>query len=216
MADLFQDTPVTLLSRLEKREEGPGHQKAWRVFFDLYHRPVRIAVVTILERHQQSDETLIDDVVADVFVAFAKAKFSYDPDRGKFRNYLWQLITWKAMRALRNLNHHFREVEPLLLADLVDPNAPMPDANLTLPEMAACRVALLCSLMEDVRSQVGPQTFLIFELTKLKGVPPEDVALELGVKRNVVDNAVRRIMLKLKELALKPEYQREYHENQLG
>ena len=52
--------------------------------------------------------------------------------------------------------------------------------------------------------------FEIFELVKLKGMSPENAAVELGVQRGVIDNTVYKVTKKLREIAANPEYQEEY------
>jgi len=67
-------------------------------------------------------------------------------------------------------------------------------------------------LIEDLRTQIPLRHFEIFEMTKLREMPPDQVAKELGVKRNVVDNTVYKVMKRLREIAARPEYQDEYYQ----
>jgi len=72
--------------------------------------------------------------------------------------------------------------------------------------------SLLNTVIEDLRTQVPLRQFEIFEMTKLKGMPPDEVAAELGVKRNVVDNTVYKVMKRLREISARAEYQDEYYQ----
>ena len=54
---------------------------------------------------------------------------------------------------------------------------------------------------------VSPRTYLIFELVKLDGESPEEVAKELGVRRNVIDNTIFKAMKKLREISPLEEIQ---------
>ena len=68
------------------------------------------------------------------------------------------------------------------------------------------------TLIEDLRAQIPMRHFEIFEMVRLKQMAPDEVAAELGVKRNVVDNTVYKVMKRLREMAAKPEYQDEYYQ----
>lgn len=212
MPDAFPDTPVTLLTRLEAGQNGVPCQEAWRTFFDLYHGPIRIAALGTFRKynwHTVPDD-LLEEVITDVVVSFYKAEFSYNPARGKFRNYLRQLTAWRIMDKLGKLSPlSCTTLENLGESEMVDP-ANRPDGEFEAKEHEAYRAALLATMLEDVRTRVSPQTFLMFELTKIQGRNPEEVATRFKVSRNVVDNASYRVLNKLRELASQPEYRKEY------
>lgn len=209
----FPDTPVSLLSCIENRHGGMPYQTAWSTFFALYHIPLRLAVVSEFRRckwHHVPQE-LLEDTMADIVVSFFKADFSYNPATGKFRNYLRQLVAW---RVRDKITQHPIPTEPLdatqsTFASEGSEGQPASEI-LEEREIKAHQSALLNMLLEDVRQRVSPQTFLMFEMTKILGHSPESVAEQFNVKRNVVDNATFRILKKLKELGALPEYQREY------
>lgn len=216
MPDAFPDTPVSLLSRLEERGSGLPYQDAWRSFFDLYHGPIRAAALVTFRRFNWNHvpDDLLEEVIADVVVSFFKAQFSYDPARGRFRNYLRQLTAWRIMDKLGKLPAKPpAQLESVEESDLADPvDSQQPDGELECTERASYRAALFATMLEDVRNRVSPQTFLIFEMTKIMGQSPDDVAAQFKVKRNVVDNAAHRVLNKLRELAAQPEYRKEYGE----
>jgi len=157
-------------------------------------------------------EDMLEEVIADVVVSFFKAEFAYDPARGRFRNYLRQLTAWRIMDKLGKLPPTPPvQLESLAETDLADPtNAHRPDGELETQEHDAYRSAIFATMLEDVRNRVSPQTFLMFEMTKIQGCNPDDVAKQFKVKRNVVDNASYRVLNKLRELACQPEYRKEY------
>ena len=215
MADAFPDTPVSLLACIEERRGGMPYQDAWRTFFDLYHVPLRLAVESAFRRCNwyQVPEDLLEETIADVVVSFFKAEFSYDPETGKFRNYLRQLAAWRVRDKLDKLPKIRPEQLESLDLDAVHTSASAnPDGNLEQKERDVYRGVLLTTLLEDVRNRVSPQTFLMFEMTKIVGKSADEVAEQFQVKRNVVDNAAYRVLAKLKELASQPEYRREYFE----
>jgi RNA polymerase sigma factor (sigma-70 family) len=214
MPDVFPDTPVSLLSCIEGRRGGMPYQDAWRSFFDLYHGPIRAAALGTFGRYNwnQVPEDLLEEVIADVVVSFFKAEFSYDPERGRFRNYLRQLTAWRIMDKLGKLPATpSTQLESVSEADLADPiDSHQPAGELDCKEQDIYRAALFATMLEDVRNRVSPQTFLMFEMTKVQGHDPAAVAKQFGVKRNVVDNATHRVIGKLRELATQPEYRKEY------
>src|SRR5271156_2880760 len=97
MPDAFPDTPASLLLCLEQRGGGILYQNAWRSFFALYHVPIRHAILGAFRRCNWTKvpEDILEETIADVVASFFKADFSYDPAKGKFRNYLRQLAVWR-------------------------------------------------------------------------------------------------------------------------
>ena len=218
MPNAFPDTPISLLSCLEERRGGMPNQDAWKSFFDLYHGPIRAAALGTFRRYNWHEvpEDVLEEVISDVVVSFYKAEFSYDPARGRFRNYLRQLTAWRIMDKLGKLPKiRSDQCEPLEAADnagVSSPRAVDPSGDMEGQEQEAYQAALLATMLEDVRNRVSPQTFLMFEMTKMQGRSPDDVAAWFKVKRNVVDNASYRVLSKLRELASQPDYRREYFE----
>ena len=201
---------------LEDRRGGMPFQNAWTTFFNLYHGPIRVAALGAFRRYNwhQVPEDVLEEVIADVVVSFFKAEFCYDPTRGKFRNYLRQLIAWRIMDKLGKLPplraDQLDSVDEAQLADTTISGQPC--GELQQKEQDAYRSALFATMLEDVRHRVSPQTFLMFEMTKIQGCSADKVASQFKVKRNVVDNASYRVLAKLRELASQPEYRKEYGE----
>jgi RNA polymerase sigma-70 factor (ECF subfamily) len=77
-------------------------------------------------------------------------------------------------------------------------------------ENESYRIALLKSMLEDLRARISPRQYTIFEMVKLKNLPPDQVAAELGVKRGVIDNTIYRVMNVLRDLASRDEYKAEW------
>ena len=192
------------------------YQTAWSTFFDLYHTPLRFAVLAAFRRcnWDRVSEEMLEETIADIVVSFFKAEFSYDRENGKFRNYLRQLAAWRVRDKITQLPKARETLMGQLDGETTDvqelDSSRPPDEAIEEKEREAYRSALLTTMLEDVRNRVSPQTFLMFEMTKILGHSPEEVAEQFKVKRNVVDNAVFRVLGKLKELAAQPEYRKEY------
>jgi RNA polymerase sigma-70 factor (ECF subfamily) len=73
--------------------------------------------------------------------------------------------------------------------------------------------ALLATMIAELKETIPHKWFLIFEQVKLQGIPAARVAEEMSESRGVVDNTVYKAMQKLREIAVKPEYQTEYYFN---
>ena len=81
----------------------------------------------------------------------------------------------------------------------------------TPEETQTFQQALLATLIEDLRETIPLRHFQIFEMVKLQEMSAEQVAVELGVSRGVVDNTVYKVMKRLREIASASEYQTEYY-----
>jgi len=208
MAAAFPDTPVTLVTQLAK--SGIDRNRLWSTFFDLYHEPIEMAVCNAFRRvgwHNVPAEVL-EDTVAEVVVSLLRAPMIYDPAKGKFRNYLYQLANWRVKDRLKiSCREQERRVPLESVAEPEDPTEP--SAQLVAREEEAFRASMLAALLEEVRLSVAPKTYLMFEMAYLKKMPPVDVARFFNVKRNVVDNAVYRIIEKLRTLAAQSPYRQE-------
>lgn len=198
-------TPKTLLACLrDGGTKSPLWQQSWRRFVELYHEPITLVARACYRHHTGGGDPpsgLIDDAVATVVAEFfTQGARRYDPAKGRLRTYLRLLVNARVVDFLRKerpLNHE----DDSRLVEL-PPESP--------EEARAYRDALLLSLIEELRESIPLRQFEIFERVKLKNLPPDTVAAELGVKRGVVDNTVYKVMSKLRELAAAPEYQEEY------
>lgn len=206
MSSTFPKTPVTLLARMADRSVGRPWQDAWQDFWNLYHLPLRMTVLAQFQRHgwNSVSETLLEDVLADVVTSFLKSGFTYRSEQGKLRDYLSRLAQRRVVDHLRrSMREMSRQEELERRMESAPPILPGPDNE---AELEAYRQALLATLLEDVRARVSPQTFFYFDLIKLQGKSPAEVANEFQVKRNLVDNAVRRVVNHLQTLVALPEY----------
>lgn len=200
-------TPKTLLARLRHGDDGtPLWQLSWRTFLELYHRPLG-AIATGCYRHHtggaEPASSFVEETVATVIADFARdGVMRYDPAKGRLRAYLRFVINARVVDRLRKerpLNHEDSKRLETLPAE-------------SETERHVFREALLRTLIEDLRESVPLRQFEIFERVKLKNIPPDAVAAELGVRRGVVDNTVFKVMTKLREIASAPEYQEEYNQ----
>lgn len=205
MAGLLPDTPKTLLARLREGGESPLWQMSWKRFLELYHRPITTIARGCYRHHTGGGEPasgFVEDAVANIIHDFyAKGHERYDPAKGRLRTYLRMLINARVVDMLR-------KERPLDFRDDSTLDTMPPESG---EEDAAYRGAILVTLIEELREQIPLRRFEIFERVKLKGLSPDDVAVEIGVRRGVVDNEIYKAMIKLREIAAGREYKEEYY-----
>jgi RNA polymerase sigma factor (sigma-70 family) len=205
MPGLLPDTPRTLLAGLRDADGTPMWQMSWKRFLELYHEPISIIVRGCYRHHTGGAEPssgFIEDATANVVTDFfAKGHRRYDPSKGRLRTYLRMLVNARVVDLLR-------KERPLQFRDDTILESLPPEE---VVEDDAYRRSILVTLVEELREQIPLRQFEIFERVKLKGLSPDAVAAELGVKRGVVDNSVYKAMIKLREIAAGREYQEEYY-----
>jgi RNA polymerase sigma-70 factor (ECF subfamily) len=138
-------------------------------------------------------------VIVDVFT-----RNRFDPERGKFRSYLATLAYRRTVDLLRKT----RPLDKLSLKEEEATEGLAPELD-----QAEYNKALLATMIAELRETIPHRWFSIFEQVKLQGIPAAKVAEELNESRSVVDNTVYKAMQKLREIAVKPEYQTEYYFN---
>lgn len=177
-------TRVTLIERLEDGSDS----LAWEEFFNRYWRPMH----AFAKRRNCSAQTA-EDVVQDALLAVFENRevFTYDPSRGRFRNWLYAIVRQKI--ALRRRG----EKEPAVLREGdIEDSATAPDQAWN----ALFEKNLLAVLLEVVRREVNPETYQAFEMTALHGLSGGEVARLTGLSRNAVYQARKRVMKRLSEL----------------
>lgn len=218
----FPDTPVSLISRLKDPGTGTRWQDSWRKFFDLYHGAIRASVLRAYSRHNWSTvpEVLLQDTIAEVVVAFCQVqqKTAFDPTKGQLRAHLCQLAAWKVADQIRR-QQRSRSETPIQHPCYADESPAIQQQQISqwqieieARENAAYQAALLNTLLDDARARVSPRSWLIFDLVKLQHKAPDEVANEFRVHRHIVDNAVYKVVKKLKELASNEDYRKEITE----
>lgn len=174
-------TRSTLLSRVRK-----GDEDSWAEFYDLYENYVRaVALKSLPERDAK-------DVVQETMICVSKhiGSFVVDKQRGRFRTWLFVIVTSRIRDRLRRFNRdpianasitdsdsRNEETGTSPLAALADPKSQNMD-QIWEREWAE---TLLWRAVSTVRREVKPEHFQAYELCDLKGERPKDVARTLKV-----------------------------------
>jgi RNA polymerase sigma-70 factor (ECF subfamily) len=198
-------TSLSLLSRLRHPENGAPWQHSWKLFLELYKKPLRSMAAAAYSKYTNGDsppQAFVEDVVSSVIVELF-TRNGFKPERGKFRSYL-------GMLAYRRTVDLLRKTRPLDSVAMDEGKHEGPAPELDTEEY---NKALLATMIAELRETIPHKWFSIFEQVKLLGIPAAKVAEELNESRSVVDNTVYKTMQKLREIAVKPEYQTEYYFN---
>jgi RNA polymerase sigma-70 factor (ECF subfamily) len=182
-------TSPTLLAQLA---DG-GAAAAWDEFFRRYW-PVMYGYAKVRGCSEDTAEDVVQDVMLRVFEQ--RDVFRYDPQKGRFRDWLGAVVRNKVAEYRRRPSERARpgggDLAELVPAEEAAPDAAWDDAF---------EKTLLMAALDVVRAEVNPRAFLAFELVEIAGVAPARAAAATGLSRNAVYKAARRIMRRLKALA---------------
>ncbi len=184
-------TKTTLLQRIRDGTDP----LAWQAFSDRYWR----LIFTIAKRRGCSDDTA-EEVVQDVMLEVFRQRdvFTYDPARGRFRDWLGTVV--------RNLvAKHYRQPAQRIRgrggdSDDVFPEQELRDGQPDARWEAAYEQAMLTVLLDVVRREVSPQTYQAFELAAIRGLSGQQAAKITGLSRNAVFLSRKRVFERLREL----------------
>ncbi len=178
------DTRSSLLVRLRDNDDA-----AWRDFFGLY---TPIVYGYAMRRGVQPNDA--EDITQEVMVEVARCirNFEYQPDKGRFRD-------WLGLIAYRRLARLWKANQPTDAAtdDQLDGGQIDPE---WIDEYHA---GVLKQAMENVQSGFADATWKIFLAAWQEGVPPIEVAKRFSVAIEVVYNAKSRVLKQLEAEVLR-------------
>ena len=184
---------------------------SWEEFYGIYW-PLVLAIGRKLGMTQDVCRDLMQEIMFELF--HGEALLRYDPSRGKFRTFFGVLVRHKAMAMLQDSarfsacagttgsgGKNDRESTPGPLSpgnhDENDPFQKIFDEEY--------RKCLLSIAMNELRNNVEPKTYSIFEMVVLQERPAREVAQYLGISRATIDvycsrcrKALRRIVSEIR------------------
>ena len=182
--DLTTATSTALLQALMDGSDD----RAWSQFV-LRYRPLLVRYGARLGLRSAD----IEDYAQATLAAFADAyrAGNYERTRGRLRDWLFGIARNQLRVAGRGKRHPF--------AELTDqPAIGEEAAERTFDEEWQREVLAQC--LEEIRGEVGAQTFEAFDLFGIRGVPARVVGDHLGMSENAVFLAKRRTLLRLREV----------------
>ena len=191
-------TRQTLLIRLRDSADDAS----WAEFAEIY-TPLMVAYCRKRELRHADTSDIVQNVMRSVSLALKN--FQYDPEKGKFKGWLFT--------SLRNaISSHFRKQAKTPITTSDTNLTIMMDAQAEAPEIERWekdyRQRLLAWSMEKVRPEFGERTWRAFEETAVNGREFEDVASELDMTVNALTVARHRIIkrVRTKAQSVDPEH----------
>ncbi len=187
----MMETSVSLLERLRTHPD----EASWQRLDGLYRPLVRCWLLRI----DPSLREEVEDVVQEVMIALVQEIAVFFRERtGSFRRWLRGITVYRLQSFWRSRN---RRPSPLggpgtdaVLAELEDPTS---ELNRQWDQEHDQHV--LRRLLEMLRGDFAPNTFVAFRRTVLEDATPAEVAQELGLSINAVLLAKSRVLSRLRQ-----------------
>jgi len=185
-------TRPTLLERLRDAADP----LAWDEFFGRYWPLVYAAA-----RHRGCSDHTAEEIVQEVMLKVFRQQdiFRYDPERGRFRDWLRTLVRNQVAEYRRGPAQRVRGQGDGSDVAVLEPLGDESDPDTAWE--AEFEQALLVVLLDVARREIPAATYLAFELLTLHELPGARVAATVGISRNAVYKARRRVLARLAELA---------------
>lgn len=188
---MVSNTRATLLERLR---DG-ANALAWDEFFACYW-----PTIYGFARHRGCSEHTAEEIVQDVMLKVFQQRdvYQYDPARGRFRDWLGTVVR-------NNVAEHRRRPANRVQGRGGDSNVIQleqtdDEQDADTAWETAFENNLLLTLLDSVRRETNPRTYLAFELVGLEGLSGGEAARMTGLSRNAVYKAHKRVLERLVEL----------------
>ncbi|HMC64290.1 MAG TPA: sigma-70 family RNA polymerase sigma factor [Gemmataceae bacterium] len=189
------DAPITrpsLLIRIRDAQDA----EAWQQFVGLY-APVIYGYLRKRGLQDADAADLTQDALRTV--AVSAGRLDYDPQRGKFRGWLFTLVHRKLLDFLASKGRRLQGTGDtgvhLRLAE--EPAPPADEESLWNEEYER---QLLARAIDQVRDDFHEQTWQAFWLTAMEGKKAKEAAEQLGLSVTAVYMAKSRVTTELKKL----------------
>lgn len=186
-------TRRSLIARLQNWED----RRSWDEFYRTYWRLIYSVATKAGLRDDEAWDTVQETILS---IAKQSKEKGYDPQKGSFKQWLWNLTRWRIADTLRNRTP---ETAPTNLEE----NTYTPTAE-ELPDLSnefdsiwekEWQRNLIKAATERVKMQVKPLHFQIFDYSILRGMGTLEVRRKLGVSIAQIYLARHRVSSMLKK-----------------
>ena len=186
----FPTTSKTLIDKLASGEEQP-----WREFFDRYQDAIRD-----LGDLRGLSAAECDDLVQEVMKRFLTRSKTlvFDPEKARFRTIFGRIISGIVVDIKRRRPRE-AALDDETLSNLTD-EAPPPDRVLDEALLLKWRSIIRAEILAQLRAEMTPLNYSIFESHVLQKLPAAEVARNLGVSAARVYLVKSRAMRKLGQM----------------
>lgn len=192
MTSPVPDTRNSLIARLPDSDDV----EAWDQFVSIYQ-----PLVFRLARARGFQDADAREIVQEVLVAVSQAvqRWEPDPERGRFRDWLFQIARNSMIRYLTRRRHRPIGTGDTRVAELLE-QQPVPSPEETALFELEYRREVFRWAADQVRGQVNERTWQAFWMTSIEARPTADVAAELGMSTGAVHVARSRVRSRLRNV----------------
>ncbi len=169
-----------------------GDEFCWVEFYQTYLPLIRIRGRDHGLSLSEIDE-LSQNTVLSVFEGRDKAH--YDPDKGRFRDFLRKIIDCRAVDIIRK--RHYERKYPLPEDDAIIDDR---QSELERRWDDEWKEHVLKESLKELKAQIEPETYQAFEFYALKGMSARQVAEFLGINEYIVYVCKHRAVSKLRDI----------------
>jgi RNA polymerase sigma factor (sigma-70 family) len=189
--DEIPKTRASLLVRIRDSQD----EQAWSEFVAIYE-----PLVYRLARRKGFQHADSVELTQEVLLAVASAidRWEPDPQRGKFRTWLFRIARNLMINWLAREGRHPRGTGDTEVKQLLEQQPAPPDDDSALFDQEYKRQTFRWAA-EQVRGEFRPATWRAFWLTSVEGEPIQETADLLGMTRGAVYIARSRVMARLKQ-----------------
>jgi RNA polymerase sigma factor (sigma-70 family) len=170
--------------------------EAWDQFVSIYQ-----PLVFRLARARGFQDADAREIVQEVLLSVSQAveRWEPDPERGRFRDWLFTIARNFMIRYLTRRRHRPMGTGESRIAELLE-QQPAPSPEGTALFDLEYRRELFRWAADRVRTQVNETTWQAFWMTSVEGRPTADVAAELGMSTGAVHIARSRVRSRMRNV----------------
>lgn len=155
-------------------------EKAFQNLFELLWDPMYTYAFSLLE-----DETLAKDMVQEVWIGFWERRKTVE--NTNIKAYLYKAVRYRVLKELRDSklkSTHLEVLDTIYIDDSIEEESLDPEETKVL--------------LDNKLSILPKKCKEVFKLSKLQGLKNKEIAVELGISENTVENHISKAFKLLK------------------